>query len=607
MRTLILWLAGLAFGALPLAASAGAPAQPGTYHNPLPLRLPDGELTQNCADPAILREHDSATPTWYLFCTSDPLSRNERDGKDWKFHLLPTWRSGDLVHWEFVGDAFAGRPAGLAAPKAFLWAPEPEYFNGRYYLYFTITDVADAHSPEPGCDGDTAIGVATSASLAGPWQVSPKLVVAPRRSGPGCSFHWTLDPKVVATPDGRKFIYYGSYGGGVFVQRLTDDGLAATGAAVRVGASGRYEGAEVIQHGRYWYLIVSATECCNGPLTGYALFVGRATRPEGPFLDRDGNDMAAARAGGTLLLAQNGNRWIGSGHNTMFADASGQWWTIYHAIDRGDPYFSARDKLTRRVAMLDRIDWVDGWPVAAAGKGPSDEDLPAPATVPGTRAAFHPAAEPAAATRGLWSDTFAGATLNPRWSWVRARGPAAWSVGKGGLRLATEAAELNAETNDASVLASALPAGDYRIEVALRLDAPADCCATPVQAGLVVFRDDDNYVKLAELAHNGLRQVEFAKEMFPVEAGYPRYGNTVLGTPGESTWLRLDVRRAAGEERYTAWSSRDGRNWVRGGTWTHTLGAGARLGLVAMGGTGYHATFARVTVSSLAPAERPAK
>jgi arabinan endo-1,5-alpha-L-arabinosidase len=127
--------------------------------------------------------------------------------------------------------------------------------------------------------------------------------------------------------------------------------------------------------------------------------------------------MAAARAGGALLLAQNGNRWIGSGHNTMFADASGQWWTIYHAIDRGDPYFSARDKLTRRVAMLDRIDWVDGWPVAAAGKGPSDEDLPAPATVPGPRAVFHPAAEPATATRGLWTG------MPTRWATARNGAP----------------------------------------------------------------------------------------------------------------------------------------------------------------------------------------
>jgi arabinan endo-1,5-alpha-L-arabinosidase len=89
--------------------------------------------------------------------------------------------------------------------------------------------------------------------------------------------------------------------------------------------------------------------------------------------------------------------------------------------------------------------------------------------------------------------------------------------------------------------------------------------------------------------------------MAPVEAFHPRYGNTLAGTPGASTWLRLDVHRAGGLERYTAFSSQDGRTWVGGGTWTHRLGNDARLGLVAMGGAGRRATFARVAVSRLSP------
>jgi len=128
---------------------------------------------------------------------------------------------------------------------------------------------------------------------------------------------------------------------------------------------------------------------------------------------------------------------------------------------------------------------------------------------------------------------------------------------------------------------------------------PDDCCKTAVQAGLVVMRDDDNYVKLVEMAHGGLHQVEFAKELAPVPADYPRYGNTVVGTPGTTTWLRLDVHRVGGDERYTAYSSRDGKTWVGGGTWTHRLGPQAKLGLVAMGGAGYRAVFERVAVSRL--------
>lgn len=594
-------LAALAWAlALGLAAPVSA-APAATYRNPLRVHLANGAPAQNCADPAVVRDARARTPTWYLYCTSDPVSKTERplpgESGPWHFHMIAIYRSTDLVNWNYVGDAFADRPAGLAAPTSGLWAPEPEYMGGRYYLYFTVTDVADAHSPEAGCANDSAIGVAVADSPAGPWVPAAAPVVAPRRAGPGCDFHWTFDPKVVED-GGRKWIYYGSYGGGVFVQPLRADGLAAAGTPRKVGAAGRYEGAEVVRHGGWWYLFASTTDCCNGPLTGYAVYAGRARTPAGPFLDRLGQDLAAARAGGTPVLFQNGNRWIGVGHNTVFPDAAGQWWTIYHGIDAGEPFFSARDKLTRRLALLDRIDWVDGWPVATGA--PSDAARPAPAATAGARPrAFAAPAAPAESVRALWTDTFRGPTPDARWTWLRPPADAAWSLGRTGLTLATAATDLHVDTNTASVLRTPLPDGDYRVEAVVRLDVPDACCATAVQAGFVVMRDDDNYVKLVELAHGGLRQVEFAKEMAPVPAHYPRYGNTVAGTPGATTWLRLDVHRSGGEERYTAYSSRDGNAWVGGGTWTHRLGREARLGLVAMGGAGHRAVFRRVSVARL--------
>jgi hypothetical protein len=343
--------------------------------------------------------------------------------------MIPIYRSTDLVHWDFVADAFSDRPAGLAAPTSGLWAPEPEYLNGRYYLYFTVTDVVDAHSPEKGCGKDSAIGVATSGVAGRPLarQHHAGGHAAPRR--PGCNFHWTFDPKVIED-GGRKYLYYGSYGGGIFVQRLSGDGLHAEGKATLVGAPGRYEGAEVKQHDGWWYLFASATDCCNGPLTGYAVYTGRARSPEGPFLDRLGNDMAKGRAGGTPVLSQNGNRWIGVGHNTVFTDAAGQWWTIYHGVDMAEPFFSAKDKLTRRLALLDRIDWMAGWPVAGGGRAPSDEAMAAPIVIDGGRGA-----PPAQSLRIQWPSnrpsacarcgaTTSAAPLDPRWpGCARARKP----------------------------------------------------------------------------------------------------------------------------------------------------------------------------------------
>src|SRR5262249_50111559 len=151
-----------------------------------------------------------------------------------------------------------------------------------------------------------------------------------------------------------------------------------------------------------------------------------------------------------------------------------------------------------------------------------------------------------------------------------------------------------------SVLTEPAPTGNYVVETRVELNLPAeDCCFNYVQAGLVIYGDDDNFIKLAHVSIWETRQTEFAKELFPVPAGYPRYGNTVVGPPGLWTYLRIAKRTRAGEELYTAYTSRDGQQWVRGGVWTHNLGDSARIGLVSMGGSGFTANFDYVRVYEL--------
>ena len=73
----------------------------------------------------------------------------------------------------------------------------------------------------------------------------------------------------------------------------------------------------------------------------------------------------------------------------------------------------------------------------------------------------------------------------------------------------------------------------------------------------------------------------------------------MVGPPGEWTWLRIAKETGGGEEQYTAYTSRDGVIWERGGTWTHALGQNARIGLVSMGGAGFTANFDYVRVYQL--------
>ena len=103
-----------------------------------------------------------------------------------------------------------------------------------------------------------------------------------------------------------------------------------------VAIDNKFEGAYVVRHGGYWYLFASTANCCAGPTTGYSVQVGRSRDLRGPYVDQQGVPLVTSRAGGTPVLTQNGNRWVGRRATTPIAhDVAGQDWIVYHAIDRG--------------------------------------------------------------------------------------------------------------------------------------------------------------------------------------------------------------------------------------------------------------------------------
>jgi arabinan endo-1,5-alpha-L-arabinosidase len=190
----------------------------------------------------------------------------------------------------------------------------------------------------------------------------------------------------------------------------------------------------------------------------------------------------------------------------------------------------------------------------------------------------------------LGGDEFNGSALGDGWSWVREPGSGT-SVGGGTFNFDTQAADLYVDSNNASVLKRALPDGNWVAETKVKLNLPAEgCCFNYVQAGLVVYGDDDNFLKLAHVSIWETRQTEWAKELSPVPAGYPRYGNTVVSAPGEWTWLRIARWERNEQVLYQAFISLDGTNWTAGGIWTHAM-ATPSIGLVSMGGSGFTANF----------------
>lgn len=352
---LVTALATLTVGLVPAAQATGrsGAAQPASsYTNPV-----TADFADTYADPAIIRGKDGY---WYLYATSDPLVEGG------EFGLMHVSRSTDMVDWEYLGTILdeETRPA-WATETSFFWAPDIRYVGGHYVLYFTVTDT----TLNPG--DDSAIGAATAPTPAGPWTPTNAPVVGPRPTGDG-GFFWTFDPSMLLDDDGRRYLYFGSYNGGLWVTELDATGLSAVGEATQVAVAEKFEGAFVLQRDGYYYLMGSSANCCAGPSTGYSVFAGRSESPRGPFVDHAGVPLLDERPGGTQVLVQNGNRWIGAGHHTVVTDLAGQDWIYYHALDRTDPWLAEPGGVNRRPTLLDRLDWIDGWPVTNAGTGPSE-------------------------------------------------------------------------------------------------------------------------------------------------------------------------------------------------------------------------------------------
>ena len=383
-------VAAATLGAALLApgGASAAPAATTSYRNPVSQGFAD-----TFADPSLIRGKDGF---WYAYGTSDPL--REGEGRP---HRIPIARSSDLVHWSHVADAFTDATVPRwAEADAGIWAPDIRYVDGQYRLYYVVTQTTATDERD-----DNAIGMATAPTPTGPWTDSGAPVVGPRRGGQvgDGNFLWTFDPTVVTDTDGSQWLFYGSYYGGLFTTRLTADGTTAVGTPVRVAIDNKFEGSYVVHRDGYWYLFASIVNCCAGPTTGYSVQVGRSRSLRGPYVDRQGVPLTDSRAGGTPVLTQNGNRWVGAGHNAVVTDLAGQDWVAYHAIDRADPYLDGTDGINERPMLLDRLDWVDGWPTVRAGQGPSEGAEPAPVTEGRVATAFSGGASREVRPAGSWS------------------------------------------------------------------------------------------------------------------------------------------------------------------------------------------------------------
>lgn len=288
-------------------------------------------------DPSVLRGADGA---FHVYASSDDWS----DGAGYR--LIPHFRSFDLVEWEYVGDAFAERPA-WAQPGSFLWAPDVHPTDSGAVMYYTT----DGQLP--------CIGRATAPGPEGPWAHDDEPIVCFGADAPYQDLD-PMDPEVVLTEDGP-VMFMGNFEG-IHAVPMTADGTALRGDPELVAGPGVEAPAIVTRAGRT-HLFTSAGLCCDGEASQYRVLAGRADDLMGPYEDSTGRPLLEAESGDVVLRGD--DDWVGPGHVDVVTDDAGTDWMLYHAAPRGSAVLP--NGVQRRYMMADRIDWVDGWPRVGDG------------------------------------------------------------------------------------------------------------------------------------------------------------------------------------------------------------------------------------------------
>src|SRR5690606_8786943 len=217
----------------------------GVYYNPIiPTSLPD---------PTIIKAQDG---NFYLYATED--IRN-----------VPIYKSTNLMDWKSVGTAFNNATRPNFEPNGGIWAPDINYINGKYVLYYSMSVW--------GGEWTCGIGAAVADSPAGPCTDVGKLF---RSNEIGVQN--SIDQFYIEE-DGKKYLFWGSFRG-IYAIELADDGLSLKPGAEKTQIAGTaFEGVYIHKKADDYFLFASIGSCCEGVNSTYKLVVGKSNSLFGPY------------------------------------------------------------------------------------------------------------------------------------------------------------------------------------------------------------------------------------------------------------------------------------------------------------------------------------
>ncbi|MEW6159629.1 MAG: arabinan endo-1,5-alpha-L-arabinosidase [Verrucomicrobiota bacterium] len=329
---LALWLAnGLALAQTPSQINP----RPATNAQPGPAALAslerNGKLLPRVHDPSTLIQ--CKNEYWFFATGTGILS----------------WRSKDLRHWDRGPRVFETVPSWItnvvAGHRGHLWAPDVIRHSGKYWLYYSISKFGVNTS---------AIALVSNATLdpADPefrWE-DHGIVIESARSD---NFN-AIDPALIQTPERELWMSFGSFWSGIKLIQLdpkTGKRIAPDSPVHTLAYTKAIEAPFIYRHKEFYYLFVNWDFCCRGVNSTYNIRIGRSQKITGPYLDRDGRDLA--QGGGTLFLNTD-EAFIGPGHAGIFLEDGKYWFSchFYDGTERGSPTLAIRP-----------MEWTaDGWP-----------------------------------------------------------------------------------------------------------------------------------------------------------------------------------------------------------------------------------------------------
>jgi arabinan endo-1,5-alpha-L-arabinosidase len=315
----------------------------------------------NVHDPSCIK----AGEFFYLYSTDAIYFKERPEKEDFpeKMGNIQVRRSKDLVNWEFIGWAFDTIPAeavqylasvsGGKKPQN-IWAPYVIEWKGQYRMYFAVSLFGAKTS---------YLGLAVSSSPEGPWDQKGAVVKTDDTDPMNA-----IDPTVIAdAKTGRHWMHYGSFFGGLYCVELNPE----TGHTLKDGDKGHL----VARRAEYRTRNLEAPEIIYNPeldkfylFTSYdALFshynirVGRSDKPEGPFVDCFGKDLADTTNNYPILTYayrfSHHPGWAGVGHCGVIND-NGRYFMFHQGR-------LAPDNLMIVLHVREMFWNSDGWPVVS--------------------------------------------------------------------------------------------------------------------------------------------------------------------------------------------------------------------------------------------------